>query len=368
MFKFTEASKSTVKLKLALMGASGSGKTMSALRLAFGITNDWNKVGIIDTENRSALLYARLGKFKHLHLPPPYSPERYIQAIEAAEAAEIECLIIDSASHEWAGTGGCLEINERIAIEQFKGNSWSAWSETKARHQRFIQKFLQSDMHVISCVRTKTETQQLNGKVIKIGTKEIQSDEFEYEFTTVFLIDKETHYARVTKDRTGIFDSEPFLITEKTGKDLMKWCEDADIQTVSQEQLQTFNALKDFTEELKSYNITSKSLDVIANTPIRDNTEYIHAEQTLTRFSKEITYTLIDTALNTLTDQKELDAVRKFKDQCDKITNAEESIALHKRAEKMFTTLLKPKLTANTTNTTNTTSATSTTNTVTVSE
>jgi hypothetical protein len=348
MFKFTEASKSTVKLKLALMGASGSGKTMSALRLAFGITNDWNKIGIIDTENRSSLLYARLGKFKHLHLQPPYSPERYIQAIEAAEEAGIECLIIDSASHEWSGTGGCLDINERLATELFRGNTWSAWSETKPRHQRFIQKFLQSDMHIISCVRTKTETQQVNGKVIKVGTKEIQSDEFEYEFTTVFLIDKETHFARVTKDRTGIFDSEPFLITEKTGKDLMKWCEDADIQTVSQEQLQTFNTLKDFTEELKSFNITSKSLDIIANTPIRDNTEYIHAEQTLTQFSKELTYLLIDTALNTLTDAKELDAVKKFKEQCDKTTLPEETIALHKRAEKLFTNLLKPKLTTNT--------------------
>src|SRR5690606_33613062 len=107
--KLKQAQRNQVKLRLGLSGASGFGKTYSALLLAFGITNDWSKIAIIDTENNSASLYSHLGEFNVLTLEEPYNPERYIQAIKVCENASIEVLIIDSLSQEWNGKGGCLE-------------------------------------------------------------------------------------------------------------------------------------------------------------------------------------------------------------------------------------------------------------------
>lgn len=228
-FSFLPARRTAAKMKIALIGASGSGKTYSALLLAKGLVEEWKKVGIIDTENNSATLYAHLGDFLHLNLRAPFSPERYIKAIEAAEKAGIEALIIDSVSHEWDGEGGCLEINERISREKFGGNTWSAWSYTGALHARFVQKFLQADMHVIACVRAKTETAIEGKKVIRVGTKEVQRDGFEYEFATVFYLDKDAHEARATKDRTGLFPSSvSFLISEKTGQIIRDWASQSD--------------------------------------------------------------------------------------------------------------------------------------------
>ena len=105
--QFTKAVRKKAKLRLALTGPSGSGKTYGALMIAKGLGG---KIAVIDTEHGSASLYSHLCEFDTLELRPPYSPERYIEAIKAAEAAGCETLIIDSTTHEWNGSGGCLEI------------------------------------------------------------------------------------------------------------------------------------------------------------------------------------------------------------------------------------------------------------------
>ena len=110
------------KIKLALQGPSGSGKTMSALLLASGIT-DWSKIAVIDTENHSADLYAHLGEYNVLQLSKPFTPERYIKAIEVCEEARMEVIIIDSTTHEWDGTGGILSIHSAMA-----GNTFTNWN------------------------------------------------------------------------------------------------------------------------------------------------------------------------------------------------------------------------------------------------
>ena len=86
-----------VKLRLGISGASGFGKTYSALQLAYGMTQDWSKIAVIDTENASASLYSDLGNFNVLNINPPYSPERYIEAIKMCEKANMEVIIIDSS-------------------------------------------------------------------------------------------------------------------------------------------------------------------------------------------------------------------------------------------------------------------------------
>ena len=133
-----------VKLRLGISGASGFGKTYSALQLAYGMTEDWSKIAVIDTENASASLYSDLGNFNVLNLFPAYSPERYIEAISLCEQAGMEVIIIDSITHEWQGEGGCLQIHEKL------GGRFQDWAKVKPRHQKFIDKILQSKCHIIT--------------------------------------------------------------------------------------------------------------------------------------------------------------------------------------------------------------------------
>ena len=221
-----KATRKQVKLRLNISAPSGAGKTYSALRMAYGIVGNWDKIAVIDTENRSASLYSHLGDFFTIDLTPPFSPERYIEAIKACEAGGIECCIIDSSSHEWNGAGGCIEINDTLAQTKYKGNSWSAWNETTPKHDRFVNTVLQSPMHIITCTRSKTETIQEGGRVKKVGMKDIQREGWEYELTVSLNLDRDSHLATPSKDRTGLFEGKiPFLITEKTGEEIKAWCE-----------------------------------------------------------------------------------------------------------------------------------------------
>ena len=224
--KLQRAERKKVHMRLNLSAPSGAGKTYSSLLLAYGLVGDWDKVAVIDTENGSASLYSHLGGFNVIDLQPPYSPERFIQAIDACVEAGMECIIIDSSSHEWSGSGGCLEINEKLAQAKYKGNTWSAWNETTPRHDAFVNKVLQCKAHIITCTRSKTESVMEGTKVKKIGMKDIQRDGWEYELTVSLSIDRETHMVIASKDRTRLFaNTDPFVITAETGKKIKEWCE-----------------------------------------------------------------------------------------------------------------------------------------------
>ncbi len=238
------AQKQKARLRIGLSGPSGSGKTYSALLLALGMCPA-EKICIIDTENGSADLYDHLGAYNVIQLSAPYSPERYIEAIHAAEVAGMDLIIIDSVTHEWDGKGGVLELNQSLADAKFKGNTWAAWSKMTPRHQKFIEKIVTSSCHIITTLRSKTDTIQVDNKVKKVGTKEIQRDGFEYELTANFTIDREGHLAVASKDRTGIFiDLDPFVITQEIGKMFQQWA-DSGVETlmVSPDQISTLEAL-----------------------------------------------------------------------------------------------------------------------------
>lgn len=225
--KFEKAMRKKAKLRLALTGPSGSGKTYSALLVAKGIGG---KIAFIDTEKGSASLYSDIAEFDVLELEPPFTPERFIEAINSAESAGYETLIIDSITHEWGGVGGCLELVDTIAKSKYRGNSWSAWSEINPRHRLFLDAILRSPMHIIATMRSKTETAQVeeNGRkrVAKLGMKSEQRDGVEYEFTTVLDISHETHHAIASKDRTKLFsNADPVVLSEETGKKLLDWLE-----------------------------------------------------------------------------------------------------------------------------------------------
>lgn len=217
-----KATRKQVKLRLNISAPSGAGKTYSALRMAKGICGDWSKIAVIDTENGSASLYSDLGEFSVIDLTPPFTPEKYTEALQVCENAGMEVVIIDSSSHEWTTL---LEQNETLAHTSFRGNTWAAWSKSTPRHDKFVNSVLHSNMHVITCTRSKTEIIQEGGKVKKVGMKDLQRDGWEYELTISLNIDRDTHLATPSKDRTNLFEGkQPFLITEKTGEEIANWC------------------------------------------------------------------------------------------------------------------------------------------------
>lgn len=234
-FTLRTAERKQAKLRIGLSAPSGAGKTYSALLMALGLASSPEKIVIIDTEAGSGELYSHLGGYNVLPLEAPFSPERYIEAVKACEDAGMEVIIIDSTSHEWEGKGGCLELNELIAQAKFRGNTWSAWSETGSRHQKFIQAILTSKCHIITATRNKTETVMTEDKKVKkVGTKEIQRDGFEYELTVNFNIDRDTHKAMPSKDRTELFEGkDPFTITKETGKMLLDWANSGTVAVAS---------------------------------------------------------------------------------------------------------------------------------------
>lgn len=222
---FKKATKSASKAKIAITGPSGSGKTYSALAMAKGLGG---KTAVIDTENNSASLYE--DKFKGweyfvLNIEPPYTAQKYIQAIEAAVNEGFETIIIDSLSHFWAAEGGLLQQKE--ALDSRGGNSYTNWGSITKLYEQLKSKLLHSPIHVIVTMRSKqdyvVETND-RGKQAprKVGLAPIMRDGMEYEFTTVFDISMD-HQFTVSKDRTSLFDGVIGTISEKTGKQILNW-------------------------------------------------------------------------------------------------------------------------------------------------
>lgn len=229
---FRKAERRKAKLRLGITGPAGSGKTMSALLIAGGLVDgDYSKIGILDTENGSADLYVNstasgslIGEYNVLTLTPPFEAQKYINGIKMAEEAGLEVVILDSITHAWAGEGGFLEKQGKIADKG--GNSWAAWRTVTPEHNRFIDAMLQSKIHVIATMRSKTEHVYEGGKVKKLGMAPVAREGMEYEFSVVFDMDQ-AHNATPTKDRTSLFDGKIFKPAPDTGKTLLKWLEAA---------------------------------------------------------------------------------------------------------------------------------------------
>lgn len=254
-FTFKKAERKQVKLRIALIGPSGSGKTYTALRLAKGIGG---KTALIDTENRRSEYYATEFDFDVLHLEPPFTPERFIEAITAAEEAGFNNLIIDSASHEWMGKGGILEDKAKMPDK----NDFTKWDKLTPRHNQFIDKLIRCNMHLIINLRGKDEyvlvTDEKTGKSKpkKLGVGAQQRDGLEYECTVSFLIDQESHVAESMKDNTHLFDGKYDILTEEHGKLLYKWASEG-LQMATDEQIKEVGTLA----QEKKINLREKGPD-----------------------------------------------------------------------------------------------------------
>ena len=235
--KFSPATRKRIKLRLAIDGAAGSGKTYTALRLAHCLGS---KVFVVDTQYGSAALYAgeqedgNRWEFQHAVLGQ-YTVEWYEDAIHAAERAGADVIVIDSLSSAWDDAGGILdqvdrEANKTNADGRARG-TFSAWSKGGQLYKQLVKAILSSPCHIIATLRTKTEysmEKDATGKTVvkKIGMKPIQREGIDYEFDLGFSMNGE-HVATVTKTHSKLFPAgmeirEP---GRETANRILEWLE-----------------------------------------------------------------------------------------------------------------------------------------------
>lgn len=274
MVQFIKAEKRQAKLRLALIGPSGSGKTYSALAIAEGLGG---KVALVDTEHGSASLYADRFQFDVLNLES-FHPERYVEAIAAAQDAGYDVLIVDSLSHAWSGKDGALEQVDKAAARDPRGNSFAAWRHVTPQHNKLVEAMLRSKMHLIVTMRTKTEyvieKDERTGKNApkKIGLAPVQRDGLEYEFTIVGDVDLH-HNMVITKTRCSeLTDAVIEKPGKALGKQLVEWLETGEAPLASENE-PSFEQLELRDKLMRSQVITADEKTKLRQALIAENTK-----------------------------------------------------------------------------------------------
>jgi hypothetical protein len=233
VIQIRKAARESARLVIGISGVSGSGKTFTALQMALGLAGgDASKVGLLDTENRRGSLYSDCLKravkptnepFLIGDLFAPFSPQRYIDAIEEFQKAGVKVLVIDSISHEWEGSGGCEEIANA-------GNpKVPRWNTAKSEHKRFMNKLLQSDMHIIACIRAREKVKLIkrDGKTEfeSQGVQPIQEKNFAFEVTASLMMwnsGKEHELLKCPDELAHLFTGSGY-INDTHGAAILEW-------------------------------------------------------------------------------------------------------------------------------------------------
>ena len=238
---FKKAVREDIFVKVCTIAPSGGGKSYSTLRMATGFakalskkTGQEERIAYIGTEKSRDKYYANEFDYDIDQIKKDYAPENYIDKIEDALDAGYKIIVIDSISHEWVGTGGCLEIHSKMS-----GNSYTNWNKVTPRHNKLMDLILDCDAHVIVTVRGKDKyaMEEVNGKqvVTKLNLGYQQRDDFEYLFTVSLNIDKDTHTFTSLKDNTHLFENRNEVLTEKDGANLLDWASNGDIKAKREE-------------------------------------------------------------------------------------------------------------------------------------
>jgi len=217
MSMFKKAERTQARLRLAIAGPSGSGKTYTALAIASEIAGG-KPIAVVDTESGSASLYAGNFDFDVAEMHSPYHPLKYKKAIEEAAAAGYGCIILDSLSHGWEGTGGLLDVvDEKTKASQSKSAFSVGWKDATPIQNELIEAIVTAPIHVIATMRSKTDYVLEQGKAPKkVGMKAIQREGIEYEFTIVFQMTLDND-AIVEKTRCSALAGRVF---NKPGKEV----------------------------------------------------------------------------------------------------------------------------------------------------
>ena len=256
MAGFKKAVREQVWIKVLLSGASGSGKSYSALKLATGIAKKCGgEIAYIGTEGSRDKYYSNEFSYDLLQLEDPYTVDKYMQAIDMAVEGGYKALIIDSMSHEWKW------LND--THDKMPGNSFTNWGKLKPKHRLFMDKVLNSPIHIIATARGKDDwvLEDKNGKQVpkKVGMGQQQDKDIAYEYTVSLMIEQDTHIASADKDNTHLFDGRYEVLSEKDGERLYDWANTGDIPAPTKETVKYATAESDASSE----DITSIKKEII---------------------------------------------------------------------------------------------------------
>lgn len=210
---FKKATKQSIKIRLALSGASGSGKTYSALAIASHLGNS---IALIDTEKGSSNRYADKFDFDVCKLDD-HHPAKYIELIKIAQD-DYDVIIIDSLTHAW------------FAELELAGSNFNNWSKVRPIERKLIDAMVGSTSHIVATMRSKTEwvledTVNKQGKDTKsprkIGMAPIQTSGIEYEFDIAGDMDY-NHILTISKSRCSELSDKTFLNPGKDIADILK--------------------------------------------------------------------------------------------------------------------------------------------------
>jgi hypothetical protein len=270
-YTFRPAVREQVGLLIGLIGPSGGGKTMSAMKLASGIVGPGGRFAVIDTESRRALHYADMFQFDHCELHAPFRPESYTESILAAAKAGYKAIVVDSFSHEWAGEGGILDWQEE-ELQRMAGDDWkkreackmAAWIKPKMSHKKMVQRLLQVNCHLILCfraeekVKMEKEKDERSGKektvIVPIGWQPICSKELPFELTTSFLLTPDRpgfpQPLKLQEQHKGLFPLDK-PVNEESGRRVAEWAAGGSAPKLATEKQQ-----KDLWARAKAASIT----------------------------------------------------------------------------------------------------------------
>ena len=242
---FHQAVKTEARLRMGLIGPSGSGKTMTALYIAQGL--DAGSIALIDTERGSASKYADPFDFDVLELEA-FHPERYIEAIQAAQTNGYGVLIVDSLSHAWAGKGGALELVDQTAKRMKSSHTFAAWRDVTPLHHKLLDTILSTDLHLIATMRSKMECVQdkdEKGRTLirKVGLQAVQRDGVEYEFDVVGELDPD-HALTIAKSRCPALANHVFACPNGQVSELLRgWLRGVPLETLLQQETDALTGL-----------------------------------------------------------------------------------------------------------------------------
>ncbi len=253
-FEITKATRQGIIPLIGLWGGTGSGKTRSALMLARGMAGKAGRLGVVDTEGKRSCYYSDSieGGFDVINFDPPFTPERYVEAVDMLEQNS-DVGVIDSASHAWFGPDGVLDMHEAVLDKMTKGSTdwrererlnWPAWREPKVRFKKLINRILQFKKPLIVCFRGETKTRMVkDGGRNTVQTDENTSPVFDTKTIFEFHVAMELFqkdgiggyirfpmpYAKTShRDLRRCFpESEKGQLNYKCGEDVIAWCNSA---------------------------------------------------------------------------------------------------------------------------------------------
>lgn len=225
---FAPATREKAKLKMAISGIEKSGKTYTAIKMMRALVGPQGRIAVIDTEHGSASKY--VGEEEGFQFdaqePTSFHPDILSKMIDEAVTDGYDGLIIDSLSHEWMGSGGCLETVDVVSKSgKTGGNSYFAWGEVTPAHNNFLAKIVRSPIHVIATMRMKTEYaletySDQNGnkknRPVKVGMGFVQRDGVGYEFDILMDMREGIGYI----DHTSRCTAVQHLTVQHPGKEL----------------------------------------------------------------------------------------------------------------------------------------------------